>query len=575
MVALETSTTAPVISSAAPVIETTIVASPTGLCGLVPYSDSDFDSPKEIDSPEYITPLPATSPFLYTYSPEASDSSDGPPSQDLYAITIARWRSGVTTHSSSPFDFPIAPITAPPGTRRRAAILIRPGEAIPLGRPYRTRPNGPRRVMTARKRVGPLPAHRLAWRRVSPHSSDHHPSSSNLPTNSSPVHSSGLDTPEPRHSEAFRRWCAAPLSTFYPLTTLESSSGDSSERPLHSSSHPVRPSRKRCRSLADSVPSSTPVTGSLAPTCADLLPPRKRFRDSYSFETSMEEDTETDTKDTEDGRESDIVDGDDVRDHIEVDLRDDMEEFEASAGDKVVLGIDLRSIPMVDEKIIELIRGDSSSSSSTRDGTIRSVEDIPVDLDGAIHDFYHHMSKVRVDRIVGIETTQRQTMTNTRSGMAPAAIKEMINRRVAETLEAHEINMNHGLENENGNGNGNGNGGGNRNVDGRCDSNYPERYQVKYATCTLVDGALTWWNSHKRTIGTDAAYTMSWRELKKPVTEVYCPRNEIQKMETESWNFSVKNNDMVTYTKRFQELTMMCTKMVPEEEDRVDRFIEG
>nr|GFD42799.1 hypothetical protein [Tanacetum cinerariifolium] len=38
--------------------------------------------------------------------------------------------------------------------------------------------------------------------------------------------------------------------------------------------------------------------------------------------------------------ELDIVDGDDVRDHIEVDLRDDMEEFEASAGDAVVLGID-------------------------------------------------------------------------------------------------------------------------------------------------------------------------------------------------------------------------------------------
>nr|GFD40737.1 hypothetical protein [Tanacetum cinerariifolium] len=45
---------------------------------------------------------------------------------------------------------------------------------------------------------------------------------------------------------------------------------------------------------------------------------------------------------TEDGRELDIVDGDDVRDHIEVDPRDDMEEFEASAGDAVVLGIDPR-----------------------------------------------------------------------------------------------------------------------------------------------------------------------------------------------------------------------------------------
>ncbi|GKF74010.1 hypothetical protein Tco_0220342, partial [Tanacetum coccineum] len=39
--------------------------------------------------------------------------------------------------------------------------------------------------------------------------------------------------------------------------------------------------------------------------------------------------------------------------------------------------------------------------------------------------------------------------------------------------------------------------------------NYPEKYQVKYATCTLLNSALTWWNSHKRTIRTDAAFAMS------------------------------------------------------------------
>nr|GEX12789.1 putative reverse transcriptase domain, retroviral aspartyl protease [Tanacetum cinerariifolium] len=332
-----------VISSAAHVVETTIVASPTGLCGLVPYSDLDSDSPDEMASLEYITPLPATSPFLFTDSSEdsdlseASDSSEAPPSQDPYVTTL---------------------LIGGAGTRRRAAILIRPGEAIPLGRPYRTRPNGPQRVMTARKRVGPLLAHKLAWRGVSPRSSNHRSSSSSSPTDSSPVHSSGLDAPE-------------------------SSSGDSFERPLHSSSHSAGPSRKRCRSSADSVPSSAPVMGSLAPTRADLLPPRKRFRDSYSHKTSIEEDTEIDTTETEDGRELDIIDEDDVRDHIEVDPRDDREVFEASAIDTVVLGID-------------------------RDGTVRSVEDMPVDLDDVIRDLYHHMSEVRMDMIVGIETTQRQ-----------------------------------------------------------------------------------------------------------------------------------------------------------------------
>ncbi|GJR55560.1 putative reverse transcriptase domain-containing protein [Tanacetum coccineum] len=200
-------------------------------------------------------------------------------------------------------------------------------------------------------------------------------------------------------------------------------------------------------------------------------------------------------------------------------------------------------------------------------------------------------------------------MTNTRSGMTPAAIEEMINQRVDTALEAHRINRDLKLKNGNDNGGGDGNGNGNRNGTGNENNggdngngnenrngtegvvglirwsekmeyvfhikNCPERYQEKYATCTLLDNALTWWNSHKRTIRTDAAYALSWRELLKLITEVYCPRNEIQKMETELWNLSIKNNDMATYTQRFQELTMMCTKMVPEEEDRVENFIGG
>ncbi|GKB91872.1 reverse transcriptase domain-containing protein [Tanacetum coccineum] len=69
-------------------------------------------------------------------------------------------------------------------------------------------------------------------------------------------------------------------------------------------------------------------------------------------------------------------------------------------------------------------------------------------------------------------------------------------------------------------------------------SNCPKKYQVKYATCTLLNSALTWWNSHKRTVGTDATFAMSWRELMKLMAEVYCPRTEIQKMESELWNLA-------------------------------------
>ncbi|GJW98219.1 hypothetical protein Tco_0180027 [Tanacetum coccineum] len=62
------------------------------------------------------------------------------------------------------------------------------------------------------------------------------------------------------------------------------------------------------------------------------------------------------------------------------------------------------------------------------------------------------------------------------------------------------------------------------------------------------------------------------RELMKLMAKVYSTRNEIQKIEPELWNLTVKNNNLAAYTQRFQELTMMCTKMVPEEEDRLKGY---
>ncbi|GKF92617.1 hypothetical protein Tco_0279336 [Tanacetum coccineum] len=164
--------------------------------------------------------------------------------------------------------------------------------------------------------------------------------------------------------------------------------------------------------MVDSVPLSTPVTGSLAPTRVDLLPHCKRFRDSYSSEASIEEDAEVRPTKTRVDMKLGIGDGDDVGDHVKIDLRDvrdDTEEYEAdaSAGDTVDVGIDPMSTPIVKEEIIEPAGEDSSDSSGTRDGIVRSVKDMPVDLDDAVRDFYHHMSEVRIDRIVGNKTVQR------------------------------------------------------------------------------------------------------------------------------------------------------------------------
>ncbi|GJV66635.1 putative reverse transcriptase domain-containing protein [Tanacetum coccineum] len=60
--------------------------------------------------------------------------------------------------------------------------------------------------------------------------------------------------------------------------------------------------------------------------------------------------------------------------------------------------------------------------------------------------------------------------------------------------------------------------------------------QVKFATCTLHSVALTWWNIHVKTVDHDAAYGMPWKTLMKMMTDKYCPRNEIKKLEMEIWD---------------------------------------
>ncbi|GJV21121.1 reverse transcriptase domain-containing protein [Tanacetum coccineum] len=70
-------------------------------------------------------------------------------------------------------------------------------------------------------------------------------------------------------------------------------------------------------------------------------------------------------------------------------------------------------------------------------------------------------------------------------------------------------------------------------------SNCSVESQIKFATCTLLAGALTWWNSHVMTVTHDVAYSMTWVDLKKKMTDKYCPRNEMKKLEAELWNLKV------------------------------------
>ncbi|GKF50162.1 hypothetical protein Tco_0146629, partial [Tanacetum coccineum] len=166
----------------APNVGAVFVISPTGVLDLVDYSSS-FDSDPLVNSLPVASELPLVSPFLSSDESEADSKSEP-----------AEQRPERHESLTPSYELPLALVVAPPRIRQQPTILVCPGEAIPFGRPYRTNPNRPHKLLTARKRVGPF----LAYSSSSSLSLD---SSSNISSgsssdslsDSSSVHSSGYE----------------------------------------------------------------------------------------------------------------------------------------------------------------------------------------------------------------------------------------------------------------------------------------------------------------------------------------------------------------------------------------------
>nr|GEW93100.1 hypothetical protein [Tanacetum cinerariifolium] len=456
-------------------------------------------------SPDY---TPASPDYLTAYDIK-SDLSEDPSSDHILPLpAILPFLSSTddTTDSDTP--------DTPPS----------PTHAYSSCRLFRYHPNGPVHMMTARKRVGPLPVQQLAMRHSVDHSSSYYFSPDDSARDSSSNSSS--EASSDFHSDA-------------------------------SSDYSLR------HSLA------------LSSVRADLIPSPKRVRD-FGYLADVEVDPrKTSLRD-------DVMVKDALRDR-EIDAR------------VVVEAVDR------EEKVVEY-------TYETLGSLVQRFHD---HIESAVTALTEKIAELERDnrRLRGTASVESQRvdrlqcgmkMPNTRSGasMTHEDVEELVACRVAEEMEAREAAMNLEPLNENedeqeGNrenryGNRNRNNGMNYGgfipVARECTfqdflkckphnfsgtegvvrlthwfekmetvfniNNYPPKYQVKYATCTLQDSDLTWWNFHKRTIGVDATHAMKWVGLIKLMTDVYCPRNEIQKMGTELWNLAVKGNDLTAYTQR-------------------------
>ncbi|GJY99463.1 reverse transcriptase domain-containing protein [Tanacetum coccineum] len=417
----------------------------------------------------FVTSPTRVSPFLCSDDSEA-DSESEPAEQrperheslTIHDAMVSRWRDRVTSRPPSlsrlsshdtfapSSEFPLAPVVVPPGFRRRPAILIRPGEAIPFGRPYRTHLNGP---------------HFTSDLSSSGSSSD-----SSSDTSSGSPSDSLSDT-----SSVYSLGCdASGQSHLGPSTRVES-------------------------------------PRSIAPTHADLLPPYKRFRDLYSPEDSRE------------GRiEIDIVDAEAI---VDLGISD---RVGVNTEDGICMGVKIAASD---------IREDEEESLGWENLRVQALLCIERDR---VDSLRHHMAlsqeefcQIRRDR----DDTQRRLrrlklfdMTITRSGMTPEAIEKVFTQRVAKALANYEATR---------------------------AANALETEKAKMAVTVIMEMVeMEMEETTEMTIGVDDAFAMTWRDLMKLMTEVYCLRNKIQKIETELWNLTVKNNDLAIYTQRLQELTL-------------------
>nr|GEV70339.1 hypothetical protein [Tanacetum cinerariifolium] len=398
-------------------------------------------------------------------------------------------------------------------------------------------------------------------------SSDHIPL---LPTTSSFLSStddsSDSDTPD-----------TPPLPTHDPFTSddssetsLDSSSDDLSDSLSgHSSSDhssPALPSGRksshrlcslRNRSPTIPVTRSSPIPGALSPVRADLLPPPKRIRNSDSatdLEDCLDESSELSVPRETSLRDDVVIKGIDARVVVEVVTR---EEVETSMRAPVEVRVervthstkpnDVHELDQ-EEGVIEvtyetlgdlghriIVTGQRNAvllvriSELERDNMrLRGTLDVASQRELLVGPGAQYCSDRSAECCF---VREDQTTNNTQSGvtMTCETVNELIDRQVAEALEAHDATRNLEPLVEGGGEQDDGNGGVNGNRGNKSGGGYDN------GNC-------------------------NGKEEEMVVTS--------EKMENELWNLTVKGNDLTAYTRRFQELVLLCTRMVPDEEDK-------
>ncbi|GJT45648.1 putative reverse transcriptase domain-containing protein [Tanacetum coccineum] len=554
---------------------------------LIP-TDTPTISPTIPTIPSIALTIQYTSPFIDTDSSN-SDIPERPPSQDPYEVTVARWRIRIAACSSPP-PSPIHQILpAPPNLPRRPAVLVMAFSviSISLDSSEESVETSTARFILFNTILTIIPSttptidlpiiHNDTL--MTPTISPTIPPIAPTIQYTSPficTDSFNSDTPDTPPSQdpyevTVARWrsrvaarssppsspirqiftaptqitpptsCSCLTGTTdscwptlpYPsdpssLDSHSDTSSDSSSR-HSSSSHSIsdfpcdsptatsaRPSRKRCRSATASIYVASPVRGTLSPVRANLLPPHKRIRDSDSvtdLEVSSEEGYVPYVA-REVGLGVDVEDSYEPYTEPDVDyvIQADIDACIAFADDIRARGTDVRVI-------VETV-ADEEVESSAR-GTIE-VEVGP-----------------RVGPVIDddVRESVREDVPNhvTADGAVDVTYEtlgDLVQRFHDHTIEipAHPIQLIESVQ----------------------------RFQGH--RIAIVDLEVTAMTERIGTLERDNVRLRGMLDVE---------RQRVDRLHR------MKSNDLATYNQRFQELTLLCTKMVSKENDNVEKYIGG
>ncbi|GJV24031.1 reverse transcriptase domain-containing protein [Tanacetum coccineum] len=164
------------------------------------------------------------------------------------------------------------------------------------------------------------------------------------------------------------------------------------------------------------------------------------------------------------------------------------------------------------------------------------------------------------------ETTPAAT-TATTTIVTNAQLQAMIDQGVTAVLATRDANTN-GVDSYNSGT------GARRNERATHDCTYPDFMKCQPLNFKGTKGVVefTQWVEKMKNVFRISNY---YAELKKKMTDKYCPRTEIKKLEVKLWELKVKGTDVIGYNQRFQELALLCGRMFLEESDKIEKYVGG